>query len=566
MEPDLQLLFDVDTTIPDITFDFTFDTPLPPPVVNPQFGEPSLGLDATASVSGSPLLGDDVSSLSQSPGKPTLLYAPPSPVSGTSEDDAAAAAPSSKKVETNLASAAVAGCWVAVWGRGEGQGGGALAEFPRFFAPCPHAVAERAASARRSVARSEPRAATTMTTMRTRARTRPTFLRPTQPRRRSSSLCRQRTAAPTPLTLCVALLPPLPFAASSPSCRQTKAQLATMTCEDLDAYTLQVQAHHALSEQEKAYLKKYRRQIRNRECAQNMRARKRQYTETLEGTIDGLQHKLKEAQERAARAEKERDALQERARYLEGVLRSRSVPFDEGQRASSRRGAPLVAAGTLFAVVFSLGLFLGPLVAPAGQPMPASLASSGGGGAGSSSGTGRELLVKEADLLAQAALEERQSVTTSPMQRLVRAAASSQAAKAAPNEPKRIAIVEQGPVAVAGTQLQERSDKSALMVSPMVRQHSVPSAFDAKFDRPDTEYMYCPAVHSMFSTHKSAADSADHGDEFPSRVSLIIPGDAFNDSQLFQHMSPQPPLVEISCSVVDIWPVWPEGTSPGVAP
>jgi hypothetical protein len=345
-----------------------------------------------------------------------------------------------------------------------------------------------------------------------------------------------------------------------------------MTCEDLDAYTRQVQAHHSLSSEEQKFLKKYRRQIRNRECAQNMRARKRQYTETLEGTIDGLQQKVKQEGARANRAEKERDVLQERVRYLEGVLRDRSIPFD----APPRLGRGLVAAGSLMAVMFSLAVFFGPMVAPgAPPPMPipggeATAADLFGplDASSSGTGTGRELLVKEADLSVQAALEEGVAVGGSPLKHLVRSApVRAGTSELAGSAPKRIPIVEQGPTriraAATGTQLQERSEKSALMVSPSVRQHSAPSAFDAKFDRPDTEYMYCPAVHSISSTHKGGDDA---GDDFPSRVSLIIPGDAFNNSNLFQNMDPQPPLVEVSCSVVDIWPVWPEGTNPRVAP
>ncbi len=65
----------------------------------------------------------------------------------------------------------------------------------------------------------------------------------------------------------------------------------------------------------------------------------------------------------------------------------------------------------------------------------------------------------------------------------------------------------------------------------------------------------------MLSTHKGDADGAG---EFPSRVSLIIPSDAFNSSAMFRGERP-PPLVEVTCAVVDIWPVWPVGDPQRVA-
>lgn len=111
-------------------------------------------------------------------------------------------------------------------------------------------------------------------------------------------------------------------------------------------------AHHSLSEEEKALLKKYRRQVslsvpvlfrsnmlqvRNRASAQNSRARKRQHAESLEEEVEPksaqsvcffhavvLQvQKLKRAN---GELQREARALRERVGYLEGVLDARGVP------------------------------------------------------------------------------------------------------------------------------------------------------------------------------------------------------------------------------------------------
>jgi hypothetical protein len=107
MEPDMQLLFDVDTALPDITFDFTFDTPLPPPVpVFKGHGDSSMLPEPAASTGFAALPLDDSSS------QRSARRAPPSPLSnGTSEDDQGAPSSATKV----LLCCALAACEEALW-------------------------------------------------------------------------------------------------------------------------------------------------------------------------------------------------------------------------------------------------------------------------------------------------------------------------------------------------------------------------------------------------------------------------------------------------------------------
>lgn len=307
----------------------------------------------------------------------------------------------------------------------------------------------------------------------------------------------------------------------------TKTELAALTCADLDAYTAQVEAHHALDADERKLLKKYRRQIRNRECAQHMRARKRHYTEQLETQVEQLREGASSAEARAKAAQDEAAQLRERVAYLEELLRQRSIPFSS----MPRRGA--VATSALFVVLFMCGLFYGPLTASSAPPLPVAPLPS----------TGRQLLMQEAPV------PENDSVKTA-MESVVRSQRAAMARQAGRSSARivetKVAASEAAPAAASEA-------ATALVLSPTVRAHKLPSTF-TKFDRPDTEYMYCPTAHHVRSTHK---DNGDAAEDFPARVSLLVPTDAFNSSALFRGMNPPPPMVEVTCAVVDIWPMWP---------
>ena len=89
-----------------------------------------------------------------------------------------------------------------------------------------------------------------------------------------------------------------------------------------------------------------------------------------------------------------------------------------------------------------------------------------------------------------------------------------------------------------------------VLSSPFVRQH-VKAGFP-QWDRPNTDYLFCPAAHHVLSTKK------DHPDE-PSRISLLLPTDVFNGT-MEAFRAAGAPMVEVTCSVLDIFPVFFDGS------
>merc|ERR1711991_583352 len=265
----------------------------------------------------------------------------------------------------------------------------------------------------------------------------------------------------------------------------TKEEVAEMTPHNLELYEGEVLAHHTLSTEEKTYLRKYKRQIRNRESAQNSRARKRQHVEVLE--------------EQVAALTRERDELRQRVAQL------------EAEKAGGNSARPRMA-GVVLVLVFSFGL-LGMLQWPQHQnngiPLGSSpsvmMAPQEGGAAGH-----RQLLE---------VAEVSDSPTPSP--------------PPSPSPPARMKIV-------------EVNESDGVPVTPMIRQHDKPSDYSMHWDRPNTDYLYCPAAHHVLSSTKDGAS--------PSHVSLVLPSEAFNNSMILKEKAP--PLVEVTCAVVDIWPVY----------
>ena len=262
----------------------------------------------------------------------------------------------------------------------------------------------------------------------------------------------------------------------------SREEVQKITPADLEAYEVQVRAHHTPSAAELAMLKKYRRQIRNRASAQNSRARKRQHTSTLERTVEELTQDRDMWRARAEKAEA-------RLAQLEPKNRNRGL-------------------GLVLAVVLSVGL-CGLLVLPGGSPpVPGALSLSSGS-------TGRRLLAAPLPQVPQLPPSSSSSASSSP--------------STSPRGPdSRVRIVEEEPMSLS-------------------RVHSKPSPHADHWDRPETDYLYCPTASHVLST---AAGT-------PERVSLILPGDAFNSSTMATFRGPDAPdLVEVTCSVVDFWPVY----------
>jgi hypothetical protein len=294
----------------------------------------------------------------------------------------------------------------------------------------------------------------------------------------------------------------------------TRDEVARMTPADLDAYEEQVVAHHRLTSDEEALLKKYRRQVRNRASAQNSRARKRQHAEQLQGEVADLKARNAEMDERLGAADCEVRRLRERVHYLEGVLDSRAIPYSKTR----------VTLGVMaFALVFSCGLFF-PLQAAAPASLtPGRFAAAPGFGAVPSQ---TRQLLDQAPVVAQPAVIESEASPST----------------VTAGGPSRMRIVEHEELALVPAE--------NVLGSPFVRQHAK-SVFP-QWDRPNTDYLFCPAAHHVLSTKK------DHPDE-PSRISLLLPTDVFNGTMEAFRASGAP-MVEVTCSVLDIFPVFLSGS------
>ena len=282
----------------------------------------------------------------------------------------------------------------------------------------------------------------------------------------------------------------------------SRAELQRLTPAGLDAYEAQVAAHHVLSSDETALLKKYRRQVRNRASAQNSRARKRQHTEALE--------------EQVARLKEENDALRARAEKAEARVR---------QLEQMRRGG-----GLMLALVLAVGLC--GFVSLPGVSRAPSLALPGA----VKSSAARRLLA------APPTPNESSSSGRAPTVPLVDSGSRRRGMRIvdAADEERRNGVRMVDHSHPSGPDRSE--DRGGLL-----RVHSRPSDFGARWNRPDTDYLYCPTAAHVLST----------ADGPPSRISLILPGDAFNSSAMNAFEGGKPPaLVEVTCSVLDMWPIF----------
>ena len=328
----------------------------------------------------------------------------------------------------------------------------------------------------------------------------------------------------------------------------SKDELATITPQDLENYEQQVREHHDLSSDELALLKKYRRQVRNRKSAQNSRARKRQYTEQLEGEVEALKAKYDELQRQCGTSEREVQRLRERVHYLEGVLDENNISYRSAARATggARGKAKVGVAGfAAFVFIFSFGVFFLPMLRSYKAQSQLEYQSA-------AAATGRQLL--EDKPVPPAPKFE---YTSAKSKQLVERKTASDLVISEPlNEPpkKNVRIVEE----------QQPRDKSMALVpvssvvnSPFTRQHSEPSEYATKWNRPNTEYLYCPTAYHVLSTKKAAGFGDEN--ETPARISLLLPSEAFNETLEFPEDTVPPPMVEVTCSILDIWPIYPLG-------
>ncbi len=293
----------------------------------------------------------------------------------------------------------------------------------------------------------------------------------------------------------------------------SKQEVARMTPADLDAYEQQVSAHHAMTADEEALLKKYRRQVRNRASAQNSRARKRQHTEQLEDEVSDLKKRNAALDSKLGEADKEVRGLRERVHYLEGILDARAIPYNKAR----------VSAGVLALVlVFSFGLFFPLNLSSAGQHQDPAMAAA----------------PQSRQLLDQTAVAV--PVVANPVLQPVAALPPVVARQEGP-PPGRVRIVDHDSALVPA---------EGVLSSPFVRRHE--KDLFPQWDRPNTDYLFCPTAHHVLSTKK------EHSDE-PSRISLLLPTDVFNGTMDAFRVSGAP-MVEVTCSVLDIFPVFFSGS------
>jgi len=226
--------------------------------------------------------------------------------------------------------------------------------------------------------------------------------------------------------------------------------------------------------------------------------------------VQDLKNRNNELDSKLGAADAEVRRLRERVHYLEGVLNEHSVPYVKTRH---------VAAGaTLFLALFSMALFFqSPLLRP--DPTASSIVQQ---------------------------QQPRHLMNSAPVQPVVVESASTKASKTAAVS-SRIRIVDDDSAAALVP-----VGETPAAPSPFIRRHD--KELYPNWDRPNTDYLYCPSA-----AHVRSPDKGAHADE-PTRISLLLPTDAFNGTMDFRASGA--PMVEIMCSVVDVFPAF-VGTTTG---
>jgi len=367
------------------------------------------------------------------------------------------------------------------------------------------------------------------------------------------------------------------------------AQLKEISSADLAVYTESAKQHHKFSDEENALLKKYRRRIKNREAAQKTRKKKKDQVDTLEFQLAEMQREREELDLTVGRMEKEVQSLRQHVHALENQLRNNGitpVQMNSKRRPRQRQGSTFGAGGfgsggstkyqaagiTLFMVLFSFGMFFSASPALRQMPIPDSTGHAVEATVTDQAFAQRQLLTRTVtNDLAQPKQEtlrgllRERPVNRPPPQIPIVVDYNKDNMALAPRPTGQVAkvhrqgIVGDGKVRII-EETAEQSGKTGAKDGALVpfgqdsggivRHHSEPSRHQ-KWDRPNTEYLFCPAAHHVMSKTESV-------DGMPSQVSLLLPYHALNGTgPKAKRDGKEPPLVEMVCSVVDIFPVWP---------
>ena len=81
------------------------------------------------------------------------------------------------------------------------------------------------------------------------------------------------------------------------------------------------------------------------------------------------------------------------------------------------------------------------------------------------------------------------------------------------------------------------------------------AARDAGWSKPNTEYIFC--------SEASRVSTGQQQPGVPSMINLLVPSHVLNlTMEGHPNAKMTPPLVEVSCSAIDMYPIWPVGQGP----
>ena len=329
--------------------------------------------------------------------------------------------------------------------------------------------------------------------------------------------------SPSPSTTLQFKEPPSPGSAFN----FKREELLSMTSHDLESYCEELKKHRSLTEEEENRFKKHNRLIRNRESAQKSRMKKRLYVDKLEKKIQGLEKQIHNLQGLNTDYLNQINSLKDRNQHLENLLKKVDPNSQETPKFDIKKGM------FVFLIVFSFGLFFN-FNLFSQQPKYIPITSSASHVAPFSHN--RALLSKEKSSSTQSS----SSTLSLP---------SSNKIPANPNSKMEL-VSSQNVLSQNNRYFKRKSENEGHEDKLVISSHDALIKDRNLTDddlTDDTSYIYCSEAKRVYK-----------GSPKSPVVGFLIPSDFLNDTNLvpIQH-NQRPPLVEITCSVMDVHPIYP---------
>lgn len=364
----------------------------------------------------------------------------------------------------------------------------------------------------------------------------------------------------------------------------TREQLLQLSSKGLDDYARKLAQARPLTAAEEKQLKKQRRLIKNRESAQLSRQRKKKYIEGLEMKVNELSTENEKLRSLVETLSRDNTNLRTEVTHLNQVIATNSsgekpVLTNTKTKLIPKNLTRNIKAGvTMFLVLFSFGLLLNsgyqnqlpfqhrepiPEVVPSGAFVGRTLQSF-------DASLGEEMEQKEllsmfpdngvlvADLADQSQQKPQLSLkefsSSSSSKKNSRSLQEAGVVSSSRTQ-KRLKVIEPSKTDLALAGHNHVGDLAP--ATTVVHKHSAAETFGSenwedRWQRPDSSYIYCPAGEQIRSGDRLSQRPSDD----PALVGLIVPSQTLNLT-LMEDNKPPPPFFEITCSVVDIFPVYP---------